>query len=220
MTILDTNSLKLYKNKLENYISNSLEYSDESEVINVFSELRKYSFEISPSRPASDEGYSLLCRLNVEQSNKRLSFENINYSSRVTSRAIIITPQGICNVSISNGKVFTDGYDYSVAYVLRGDGQCLAWHPAPYTFTLDKIANLSSVSFFPSWNRSGTRGSEFKNRYSTSVTVKVKCDDEEIFNGNLTGLVPNDRVYVTFDKFNKCHLEKINVGSAEAFANY
>ena len=56
--------------------------------------------------------------------------------------------------------------------------------------------------------------------YSTSVSVKVYCDDEVICKGNLTGLVPNDRVYVTFDKFDKCHLEKINVGSAAAFANY
>ena len=107
---------------------------------------------------------------------------------------------------------------------LKSDGQCLATSSNPYSvyvFALDKIANLSSISFFPSWNRYGTRGNEFKgNRYSKSVNVKVYCDDEEIFNGELSGLVPNDRVYVTFDKFNQCHLEKINVGSAEAFANY
>ena len=111
----------------------------------------------------------------------------------------------------------------SFAYILRGDGQCLATarNSSIYTFTLDKITNLSSVSFFPSWNRYGTRGNDFNgNRYSKSVNVKVYCDDEEIFNGDLTGLVANDRVYVTFDKFNKCHLEKINVGSAVAFANY
>ena len=76
---------------------------------------------------------------------------------------------------------------------------------------------MSSISFFPAWNRYGTRGGEFKKGgYSKSVNVKVYCDDEEIFNGNLTGLVANDRVYVTFDKFNQCHLEKINVGSAAA----
>ena len=127
-------------------------------------------------------------------------------------------------MTISNPGVYTtmSKYDYSVAYPLRGDGQCLAWDSGMmYTFVLDKIANLSSVSFFPSWNRYGTRAGDFiNNRYSKSVNVKVKCDDEEIFNGSLTGLVPNDRVYVTFDKFNKCHLEKINVGSAAAFANY
>ena len=104
------------------------------------------------------------------------------------------------------------------AIVLRGDGQCLSIKPlVPYIITLDKIANLSSISFFPAWNRYGTRGGEFKKGgYSKSVNVKVYCDDEEIFNGNLTGLVANDRVYVTFDKFNQCHLEKINVGSAAA----
>ena len=221
MTILNTNSLKLYKDKLENYISDSLEYSDESEVINVFSELHKYSFEISPGM--SDEQYYLLCRLNVEQNKKRLAFENINYSNIRASKAIINTPQGVCNVSISNPDVY--GWDgYSVAYPLRGDGQCLATSSNPYsvyTFILDKIADLSSVSFFPSWNRYGTRGNDFNvKRYSKSVSVKVYCDDEEIFSGDLTGLVPNDRVYVTFDKFNQCHLEKINVGSASAFANY
>ena len=127
-------------------------------------------------------------------------------------------------MSISNPGVYseTSKYDYSVAYPLRGDGQCLAWdNGIMYTFILDKIANLSSVSFFPSWNRYGTRGNNYNMlNYSTSVSVKVYCDDEEIFNGEISGLVANDRVYVTFDKFNQCHLEKINVGSAEAFANY
>ena len=220
MTILKTDSLKLYKNKLENYISDSLEIASESEVINVFSELHKYTFEILPS--SSNNDYYPLCRLNVEQNKKRLAFENITYSSRANSKAIINTQQGVCGVSISNSKICDlSNYDYSVAYVLRGDGQCILNSKNPYTFILDKIANLSSISFFPYWNRYGTRGNEFEGKmYSTSVSVKVYCDDEEIFNGDLTGLVPNDRVYVTFDKFDKCHLEKINVGSAAAFANY
>ena len=222
MTVLKTDSLKLYKDKLETYIPDLLVTASESEVIETFFEKScKYTFEISPS--ASDEDYYLLCRLNVEQNKKRLTFENIDYSNRKASKAIINTQQGVCNVSISNPDVYRwDGY--SVAYPLRGDGQCLATSSNPYsvyTFVLDKIANLSSVSFFPSWNRYGTRGNDFKGtRYSKSVNVKVYCDDEEIFNGKLSGLVPNDRVYVTFDKFNQCHLEKINVGSAEAFANY
>ena len=220
MTILDTNSLKLYKDKLKNYFSDSLEYSDESEVINVFSGLHKYRFEISPSN--DDWGYYPLCRLNVEQNKKRLAFENIDYSNRKVSKAIINTKQGVCNVSISNSKIIDlSNYDYSVAYVLRGDGQCILNSKNPYTFILDKIAALSSVSFFPSWNRYGTRGNEFNGKlYSKSVNVKVYCDDEVIFNDTISGLVPNDRVYVTFDKFNQCHLEKINVGSASAFANY
>lgn len=162
-----------------------------------------------------------MCRLNVEQNKKRLAFENIDYSNRKASKAIINTPQGICNVKISNSGIWTNGYDYSVAYPLRGDGQCLSMGNVPYTITFDKIANLSSISFFPSWNGHGTRAGDFKNAwYSTWVSVKVKCDDEEIFNDTISGLVKCDRVYVTFDKFNKCHLEKINVGSAEAFANY
>ena len=223
MTVLKTDSLKLYKDKLENYISALPETASESEVIETFFEKScKYTFEILPS--ASDEGYYLLCRLNVEQNKKRLTFENIDYSNRKASKAIINTQQGVCNVSISNDGIYStnSSYDYSAAYILRGDGQCLAWdNGIMYTFTLDKIANLSSISFFPSWNRYGTRGNDFKGtRYSKSVRVKVYCDDEEIFNGELSGLVPNDRVYVTFDKFNQCHLEKINVGSAEAFANY
>lgn len=225
MTVLKINSLKHYKDKLETYISDLTKTVTESEVINVFSGPHKYRFEISPS--ASDEGYYLLCRLNVEQNKKRLTFENIDYSNRKASKAIINTQQGVCNVSISNPGVFseTSKYDYSVAYPLRGDGQCLSWNGGTtYIFTLDKIANLSSISFFPSWNRYGTRGNDFitafGDRYSKSVNVKVYCDDEEIFNGELSGLVPNDRVYVTFDGHNRCHLEKINVGSAEAFANY
>ena len=221
MTVLKTDSLKLYKDKLENYISDSLETATESEVINVFSGPHKYRFEILPSISASGEGYFLLCRLNVEQNKKRLAFENIDYSKRKASKAIINTQQGVCNVSISNDGIYDSGYDYSVAYVLRGDGQCLGtWGGELYKVELDKIANLSSISFFPSWNRYGTRGSEFNNRYSKSVNVKVYCDDEEIFNGEISGLVANDRVYVTFDGHNRCHLEKINVGSASAFANY
>ena len=221
MTVLKTDSLKLYKDKLETYISDLPITASESEVINVFSELRKYRFEISPS--ASDEGNYQLCRLNVEQNKKRLAFENIDYSNRKESKAIINTQQGVCNVSISTDGIYIDGkYDYSVAFILRGDGQCLGLRGGElYKVALDKIANLSSVSFFPSWNRYGTRGNDYtENRYSKSVNVKVHCDDEEIFNGELSGLVPNDRVYVTFDKFNQCLLEKINVGSAEAFANY
>lgn len=222
MTVLKTDSLKLYKDKLETYIPDLLETADESEIKSIFSPAHKYTFEILPS--ASYEGYYLLCRLNVEQNKKRLTFENIDYSNRKASKAIINTQQGVCNVSISNPGVYTvmSKYDYSVAYPLRGDGQCLAWDSGePYTFTLDKITNLSSISFFPSWNRYGTRGNDFQGtRYSKSVNVKVYCDDEEIFNGKLSGLVPNDRVYVTFDGHNQCHLEKINVGSAEAFANY
>lgn len=221
MTVLKINSLKLYKDKLETYIPDLLETPSESEIESIFSPAHKYTFEISPS--ASNDGYYQLCRLNVEQNKKRLTFENIDYSNRKASKAIINTQQGVCNVSISNDGIFIDGhYDYSVAYILRGDGQCLGLRGGElYKVALDKIANLSSVSFFPSWNRYGTRGNDYtENRYSKSVSVKVYCDDEEIFNGELSGLVPNDRVYVTFDKFNQCHLEKINVGSAEAFANY
>lgn len=222
MTVLKTDSLKLYKDKLENYISNSLEYSDESEVINVFSELHKYRFEILPS--TTSQGYRLLCRLNVEQNNERLSFENIDYSKHTDTTAIINTKHGVCNVSISNSEIYPargDEWEYSVAYPLRGNGQCLATGNDPYTITFDKIANLSSISFFPSWNGVGYRAEDFNAvGYSKSVNVKVYCDDEEIFNGKISGLVACDRVYVTFDKFNKCHLEKFNVGSAAAFANY
>ena len=108
-----------------------------------------------------------------------------------------------------------------MAYILRGEGQCFAYVNYKYLFILDKIANLSSISFFPSWNRAGVRANDFRGvRYATGVKVKVYCDDEEIFNGEITNLVANDRVYVTFDTYNQCHLEKINVGSASAFANY
>lgn len=223
MTILKTDSLKLYKDKLENYISDLPETASESEVIETFFETPcKYTFEILPSLTVEGLDYYPLCRLNVEQNKKRLTFENITYSSRANSKALINTEQGVCNVSISNSKICDlSNYDYSVAYVLRGDGQCILNSKKPYTFILDKIAGLSSISFFPSWNRYGTRGNDFKGKiYSTSVSVKVYCDDEEIFNGEISGLVACDRVYVTFDKFNQCHLEKINVGSAEAFANY
>lgn len=92
---------------------------------------------------------------------------------------------------------------------------------SPYAIAFDKIANLSSISFFPSWNGVGYRAEDFNAvGYSKSVNVKVYCDDEVIFNDTISGLVARDRVYVTFGKFNKCHLEKINVGSAAAFANY
>lgn len=222
MTVLKINSLKLYKDKLETYISDLRETATESEVINVFSELHKYRFEILPSK--TRQGYRLLCRLNVEQNNERLSFENIDYSKHTDTTAIINTKHGVCNVSISNSTIHAargDEWGYSVAYPLRGNGQCLAEGNVPYTITFDKIANLSSISFFPSWNGAGYRAEDFNAvGYSKSVNVKVYCDDEEIFNGEISGLVACDRVYVTFDKFNQCHLEKINVGSAEAFANY
>lgn len=222
MTILNTNSLKLYKDKLETYIPDLLETATESDVINVFSELHKYRFEILPS--TTPAYYRLLCRLNVEQNNERLSFENIDYSKYTDTTAIINTKHGVCNVSISNSNTYGargDEWAYSVAYLLRGNGQCLATGNEPYTITFDKIANLSSISFFPSWNGVGYRAEDFNAAgYSKSVNVKVYCDDEEIFNGEISGLVACDRVYVTFDKFNQCHLEKINVGSAAAFANY
>lgn len=220
--MIDLNALKLYTKKISE--GKFIETANESEIDSIFSPAHKYTFEIYPSYCASGEPYCNLSRLNVEQDNKRLVFENIDYSKRPESKAIINTSNGVCNVSISNPAIYeswpSNGYDYSVAYPLRGEGQCFSEKTYPYTFTLDKISNLSSISFFPSWNRYGVRAREFKNRYSTSVKVKVLCDDEEIFNGEITGLVPNDRVYVTFDKFNKCHLEKINVGSAAAFANY
>ena len=219
--MIDLNSLKLYTKKTQE--KKLFETASESDVINAFSELHKYTFEILPS--ASDADYRLLCRLNVEQNNERLSFENIDYSEYKNSTATINTKQGVCNVSISNSKIYGSrgsyGWGYAAAYPLRGDGQCLATGNVPYTITFDKIANLSSISFFPSWNGVGYRAEDFKNDwYSTWVSVKVKCDDEEIFNDKISGLVKCDRVYVTFDKFNQCHLEKINVGSAEAFANY
>lgn len=217
--MIDLNALKLYTKKISE--KKFFETAEDSDINAIFSPAHKYTFEIYPSDNAGRNDYALLCRMNVEQNNKRLAFENIDYSKRTDSKAIINTKEGICNVSISNSQIYPSGvYDYSVAYILRGEGQCFAHVNYKYLFILDKIANLSSISFFPSWNRYGVRANEFGDRYATGVKVKVYCDDEEIFNGEMTGLVPNDRVYVTFDKFNQCHLEKINVGSAAAYANY
>ena len=75
-----------------------------------------------------------MCRLNVEQNNERLSFENIDYSKHTDTTAIINTQQGVCNVSISNSKIYSawgDEWEYSVAYPLRGNGQCLATGNVP-----------------------------------------------------------------------------------------
>ena len=214
--MIDLNSLKLYTKKISE--EKFFETANESEIDSIFSPEHKYTFEIYPSNGVSNEAYSHLCRMNVEQNNKRLAFENIDYSNPEATKAIINTSNSICNVSLSNDGIY-DGY--SVAYILRGEGQCFSYPNYKYLFILDKIANLSSISFFPSWNRYGYRANDFKgNRYAPSVRVKVYCDDEEIFNNKITGLVANDRIYVVFDTYNQCHLEKINVGSAEAFANY
>lgn len=218
--MIDLNSLKLYTKKISE--EKFFKTADESEVDSIFSPPHKYTFEIYPSVDSENSGYNPFCRMNVEQNNKRLTFENINYSNTRAAKAIINTSKGICNVSLSNDRIYQlSGYDYSAAYPLRGNGQCLAGSNSKYLFILDKIANLSSISFFPSWNGVGDRANDFyRGWYSTSVRVKVFCDDEEIFNNEITGLVKCDRVYVVFDTYNQCHLEKINVGSAAAFANY
>lgn len=115
------------------------------------------------------------------------------------------------------------GGPYRVENILKGEGQCLGDHDSPKKYYMKlEISSLDRIEFFPSWNAYGFYSEHFENkrRYSTAVTVDVKCDGEKVFSDTISGLVKYDRVKIVFDSFNKVHLEKFNVGTKEAYKDY
>lgn len=236
MTILNTNSLKLYKNKLETYISDSLETATESDIDGLMQDLHQYKISIFPNA-CSYRGTNSMCRLNIHRKTGKAILTSLKSTLTTDCTAVFddkytlhfYTPTRLWNGTSfpPSGTKYPSGSfnyaEYCVESILEGEGQCLSNEDHPNKFYMDlEISQLDRIEFFPSWNAYGYYSEHYENgpRYSTEVTVSVECDGKEIFNDKISGLVRYDRVKIVFDKFNKVHLEKFNVGTASAFKDY
>ena len=234
MTVLKTDSLKLYKDKLETYIPDLLETASESDIDGLMSDLHQYKISFFP-KAFSYRSTNAICRLNIHRKTGKATLTSLKSKLNTDCTAVyddkytlhFYTPTGLWNsITAPTGNGYPLGSfnytDYSVESALEGEGQCLGEINSPNMYYMElEISSLDRIEFFPSWNAygwgSGTYGD---NRYSSAVTVDVECDGEKVFSGTISDLVRYDRVKIVFDSFNKVHLEKFNVGTSEAFKDY
>ena len=214
MTVLKTDSLKLYKDKLETYIPDLLETASESDIDGLMQDLHKYKICIFPSA-FSDYYTNAMCRLNIHRKTGKATLTDLKSKYNTDCNAVydnkfnlhFYTPTRLYNVS------------YSVESVLKGEGQCLGGKSSANKYYMEmEISSLDRIEFFPSWDVWNSQ--TYESRRSTAVTVDVECDGEKVFSGTISDLVKYDRVKIVFDSFNKVHLEKFNVGTSEAFKDY
>ena len=220
MTVLKTDSLKLYKDKLETYIPDLLETASESDIDGLMSDLRKYKICIFPSaHPNSYCGTNSMCRLNIHRKTGKATLTDLKRTTDINCNAVYDNKFNLH--FYTSGRLW--GGPYYVENILKGEGQCLSDSDRPNKYYMElEISSLDRIEFFPSWNAYGFYSEHFENgsRYSPAVTVDVECDGEKVFSGTISDLVKYDRVKIVFDSFNKVHLEKFNVGTAEAFKDY
>ena len=220
MKTLKTDSLKLYKNKLSEFISSICETTDESEIIDLMEGLHQYKIRIFPNvNTGSYEGTNCMCRLNIHRKTGKATLTDLKSTTDINCNAVYDNKFNLH--FYTSGRLW--GGPYRVEHILQGEGQCLSDSYSPKTYYMEmEISQLDRIEFFPSWNAYGYYSIHFDNgkRYSSEVTVSVECDGKEIFNDKISGLVKYDRVKIVFDKFDKVHLEKFNVGTAEAFKDY
>ena len=220
MKILNINSLKLYKNKLETYISDLLETASESDIDSLMLDLHQYKISIFPNvNSNSYKGTNTMCRLNIHKKTGKATLTDLKRITDIDCNAVYDNKFNLHFYTLTR----LWGGPYYVENILKGEGQCISDENRPNKFYMDlEISSLDRIEFFPSWNAYGFYSEFFTNgnRYSSAVTVDVECDGEKVFSGTISGLVKYDRVKIVFDSFNKVHLEKFNVGSASAYKDY
>ena len=235
MKTLKIDSLKLYKNKLETYIPDLLETAAESDINSLMLDLHKYKISIFPSA-FSYGGANAMCRLNIHRKTGKATLTALKSKKNIDCNAVYDDKYTLHFYTLSklwngifapNGYVYPSGSfnytEYCVESVLEGEGQCLSGENNPNKYYMEmEISSLDRIEFFPSWNAYGFYSEYYENgpRFSKDVTVDVECDGEKVFSGTISGLVRYDRVKIVFDKFNKVHLEKFNVGTKEAYKDY
>ena len=216
MTVLKINSLKLYKDKLETYIPDLLETASESDIDGLMQDLHQYKICIFPHK-FSKYNTNAMCRLNIHRKTGKATLTDLKSTTNINCNAVydnefnlhFYTPKKIYNLS------------YYVENILKGEGQCLGAENSANRYYMElEISDLDRIEFFPSWNAYGSGSEYYSSRYSAAVDVSVECDGEKVFSGTISDLVKYDRVKIVFDSFNKVHLEKFNVGTAEAFKDY
>lgn len=232
MKFLNPDSLKVHKDKISEYASKVFQFetAEDSDIESLMSGTHKYKITIFP-HVFNDKKTNAMCRLNIHKKSGKLELIDITSKSNIDCTAVynneytlhFYTPTRIFDNTYSlppDGKNFPVN-TFCIESVLEGEGQCFGNQRNPNTYYMElDISDLDRIEFFPSYNAYGWHSQCYYERYSNAVTVKVECDGKEVFNGEITGLVKYDRVKIVFDKFNEVHLEKFNVGSAAAFANY
>ena len=232
MTVLKTDSLKLYKDKLETYIPDLLETASESDIDGLMSDLHQYKICIFPS--VQEYGTTMMCRLNIHRKTGKATLTSLKSKLNTDCTAVFddkytlhfYTPTELWDGTFvpgsSNFPLGSFNYNvYCVESVLEGEGQCMGARNNPNKYYMElEISSLDRIEFFPSFNAFGWNSQHYNTRWSTAVTIDVECDGEKVFSGTISDLVKYDRVKIVFDSFNKVHLEKFNVGSASAFKDY
>ena len=220
MTVLKTDSLKLYKDKLETYIPDLLETASESDIDGLMQDLHQYKICIFPSAHSDSYcGTKAMCRLNIHRKTGKATLTDLKSTTDINCNAVYDNKFNLH--FYTSGRLW--GGPYHIENILKGEGQCLSDSDRPNKYYMElEISSLDRIEFFPSWNAYGFYSEHFENgsRYSPAVTVDVECDGEKVFSGTISDLVKYDRVKIVFDSFNKVHLEKFNVGTAEAFKDY
>ena len=218
MTVLKTDSLKLYKDKLENYISDLPITASESDIDGLMSDLHKYKISFFPSAFQYGDT-NAVCRLNIHRKTGKATLTDLKSTTDINCNAVYDNKFNLH--FYTSGRLW--GGPYHIENILKGEGQCLGYSDSPKKYYMElEISSLDRIEFFPSWNAYGFYSEHYENgsRWSTTVTVDVECDGEKVFSGTISDLVKYDRVKIVFDSFNKVHLEKFNVGTAEAFKDY
>ena len=218
MTVLKTDSLKLYKDKLETYIPDLLETASESDIDGLMSDLHKYKISFFP-KAFSYRSTNAICRLNIHRKTGKATLTDLKRKTDINCNAVYDNKFNLH--FYTPGRLW--GGPYYVESILMGEGQCLSYSYSPNKYYMElEISSLDRIEFFPSWNAYGFYSEHFENgsRYSPAVDVSVECDGEKVFSGTISDLVKYDRVKIVFDSFNKVHLEKFNVGTSEAFKDY
>lgn len=188
MTILNTNNLQLYKNKISEHVKESVKYSDTVDINSFFSDKHHYLFKIRPFDATSYPPFAYLSevRMHTENNEQHMTLDKWISKSRELSTATMksTNPErdDIFDLKMSTGKVYTDTDAYHIHRSwLDGKDHFMSMPHQDYftEYEFDCI-DLSKFTFCTSWS--------YYDRWSRSCEIVVYIDGTEKYSNIFNGL--------------------------------
>ena len=188
MTVLNTNNLQLYKNKISDHVNKFVEYPDTTDINSFFSDKHHYLFKIRPFDAPEYPPFAYLSevRMHTENNEQHMTLNKWISKSRTLALATMKSTnterEEIFDLRMSTNSVYTPTDTYQIYRSWLDGGDQFISMPNQHYFTeyeFDCI-DLSKFSFCTSWN--------YDRRYARSCEIAVYIDGKEKYSNIFNGL--------------------------------
>ena len=215
--MIDLNLLTLYKKKINSYIDeNVLTFPTNSDVASLVNPICQYSITI---KTGTTPNVNELCKINLLKNSKLLEIKNITSEFRTNANVTFADSDGEYTLNANCDSSFNSPYDtYPLSNAFTDKLTWLARFTSTQGSTPSNVylnfemQDLSEIYFYASWNQ---KQSSKPMSYAKTCDIIVKCNEKEILNTTVSELKLFDRIRIVFDNYNRCHINILNVGSAE-----